>query len=71
MTRICNKIRRIVRKIRSKMNQGEVAKLLEMNHTTVHYIWKRYLCQEWLKTRKEVESQRFQQKETGRTFVDI
>ena len=46
MTRICNKIRRIVRKIRSKMNQGEVAKLLEMNHTTVHYIWKKYLCKD-------------------------
>jgi len=42
MPKFWNEIRSIVvRKIETVMKQREVAKLLEMNHKTVYYIWKR------------------------------
>ena len=72
LPRICNEIRKIVvRKIRAGMKKSEVAKLLEINHTTVHYTWKKYLCTWAIEDKKKVEGQRFQQKETDGNFVDI
>jgi hypothetical protein len=44
MPRICDDIReQVVRQIIAGKKQREVARLFEMNYTTVHYIWDKYL----------------------------